>query len=688
MSISVHKSNKSIFSLQEIKTGNFTTSDLISSESHLNVKDINNNFMEWICKNNISSDHINFLSQKYPDLWERFQNIISSQENIKTFCQEHWKDVKKIDLHHLMALCNILNKKDLESILEHLKTSGIETKRASNLLDNIINKDIVLPNNLQKIIQSVISSNNKITEQQCLDWAKEIKDPKVKQKFINEFIQLDLIIENSVKKIKKSSRPKSENDDYIQTYFNQISDFKLLDRYDEYKLSFEIDRLNQDIIEEICKTKYSYFFIDQWVEDIFQKKISLRQVVNIHDIEDFDNMDSYNVGDIENSIISHFLNNLEIFKEVHNEYFELLEKNSKNITEKEIEDKKQEVITIFQSLQLKPSSIKDIVTKILEVKPVIEENQAKIQKCRQNKKKKDAVALEQLNNICNHSGLSLDQLDKVFDNLNLLKYKSEKYKSKMIESNLRLVVSMAKKFVGRGLDFMDLVQEGNIGLYKAIDKFDYKKGYKFSTYATWWIRQAMLRSIGDNSRLVRLPIHILERKNYINQFIRKKSFELGENPSIEVVSQALGIPVHKVIHVLNSTKDIMSTDRTIKDDGESTFGEYVEEDSIQMQNDIVYKNESRHTLAHVLSFLSPRDENIERIKRGLDVYVKESQVVSKDINGNSNASIENISKNNLDKSCKKFFISVARLRQLLTKNSWKLKAPLIKSLIQTIGVTE
>ncbi|ACM64344.1 RNA polymerase sigma factor RpoD [Campylobacter lari] len=217
----------------------------------------------------------------------------------------------------------------------------------------------------------------------------------------------------------------------------------------------------------------------------------------------------------------------------------------------------------------------------------------------------------------NSFDLEKDQLKEILEQIKRGKKISDEAKTRMAKSNLRLVVSIAKRYTNRGLPFLDLIQEGNIGLMKAVDKFEYKRGYKFSTYATWWIRQAISRAIADQARTIRIPIHMIETINQINKIIREYLQKEGKEPDVSIIAKEVGLSVDKVKQVIKITKEPISLEAPISNEDDGKFGDFVEDRTSISPMDHILKDDLKEQIDEVLDQLNDREKAVIRMRFGL-----------------------------------------------------------------------
>ncbi len=292
------------------------------------------------------------------------------------------------------------------------------------------------------------------------------------------------------------------------------------------------------------------------------------------------------------------------------------------------------------------------LTKVRWVDSLMKENKYKKDLLEQVKQdvviaQKDIIELE------NKVGLSVKEIKEINRNMSMGETKMRRAKKDMVEANLRLVISIAKKYTNRGLQFLDLIQEGNIGLMKAVDKFEYRRGYKFSTYATWWIRQAITRSIADQARTIRIPVHMIETINKLNRVSRQMMQDMGREPTPEELSKELDMPEDKVRKVLKIAKEPISTETPIGDDEDSSLGDFIEDTVIESPLENATEESLHFATDDVLASLTAREAKVLRMRFGIGM--------------NTDHTLEEVGK--------QFDVTRERIRQIEAKALRKLRHP-------------
>jgi len=495
--------------------------------------------------------------------------------------------------------------------------------------------------------------------------AEARRDAQRKMLEDNETDQFDILKEHELLEWSRSDSP-------VRMYLREMGQIPLLTKEEEIEISKQIEMGESIIIDAICSVPYLIDFILDYKEPLINRERRVKELFKSFEDEKDDADDDVEDGEEktlsakDKSRVEKVTTSFKALEKAKKDWLKALEKAPENLDSDELTE---EIVQYYLTVTWKKSVLKE---KLLDLGPTsklinelvkametalksdegydkeLKRLEYKLPLFNATLKANHKVLVEKIQDLTkedianmvpeatmvstymeikklvqtkeaskNSFDMEPEKLADILEQIKRGKNISEIAKTKMAKSNLRLVVSIAKRYTNRGLPFLDLIQEGNIGLMKAVDKFEYQKGYKFSTYATWWIRQAISRAIADQARTIRIPIHMIETINRINKIMRKHLQEHGKEPDVDTIAQEVGLSVEKVKNVIKITKEPISLEAPIGSEDDGRFGDFIEDKTSLSPSDAILKDDLRTQIEQVLEQLNEREKAVIKLRFGI-----------------------------------------------------------------------
>ncbi|MBQ9441203.1 MAG: RNA polymerase sigma factor RpoD [Alphaproteobacteria bacterium] len=498
------------------------------------------------------------------------------------------------------------------------------------------------------------------------------------------------------------------NDDPVKLYLKEMGNIGLLSKEGEVNIAKKIEESRDALYSALCETRIVADAILLLSDKVKRDTILLRDVININILDDaiynskedaeskemdLDDESDFDDNEIKKKLLKYFSKHTELYKKLYKlqqslkfefsviesnpEYLELKQQLVDNFYDMKLSNKriglmkdeifqfinemediaklviakyenyainKHDLFSMFMDHDLNDKWVEEVKNQIKpgNWKQLVEENQDLFKQ-----------VVEKNKEIKEYTRIPYSLFKRLYYVIKKAEREELETKKEMIKANLRLVISIAKRYTNRGLQFLDLIQEGNIGLMKAVDKFEYRRGYKFSTYATWWIRQAITRTIADQARTIRIPVHMIETINKLVRMFKQLMSELGREPTHEELAEKLAMPVEKVRKIMKIAKDPISLETPIGDEEDSHLGDFIEDKHTVIPIDAAIQSNLKSATNKVLSSLTPREEKVLRMRFGIGMQ--------------SDYTLEEVGK--------QFSVTRERIRQIEAKALRKLKHP-------------
>ena len=559
-----------------------------------------------------------------------------------------------------------MEEKDRDDVMERLLELGGDKKYLTfDDLNRELPDNVVSPDDIEDVLQKLEGSNIPVadSDERLLEQAAQtVADED--EEGLDEDIELDL----SAGALEKTNDP-------VRLYLREMGVVPLLTREGEVAIAKRIERGQLKTQKAIARSPIAVREVLKIGEDLVNNRINIRDTVTFSEqaelTGDEDKAEEYRSWTIEGiqNIEKNCKLGLKEFEKLQAEHKLTHGKKSKKLTrlKRKVARIRLEIAQEIGRLNLTERARQRLINAIRAVQKSVREAEREIDSANEKLsrkrfkeeehkelKRRIAMAKKRLLQIEEDNFVNPVEIKRSLQSIVIGEQQTGQAKRELVEANLRLVVSIAKKYTNRGLQFLDLIQEGNIGLMKAVDKFEWRRGYKFSTYATWWIRQAITRAIADQARTIRIPVHMIETINKLIRTSRSLVQELGREPTSEEIAKRMDIPVSKVRKVLKIAQEPISLETPIGEEEDSHLGDFIEDKSILNPAESVTFSNLREITDEVLATLTPREEKVIKMRFGL---------------GNTG------SEHTLEEVGQHFAVTRERIRQIEAKALRKLRHP-------------